>query len=223
MSPDKSSLEITTTSLKNNVEAENIARSQILRMVGANQNPADFYEFSDSDDILRPIVNRFRGLRIPQTLSVYEGLVTAIIGQQISTSVASMLRSLIVELYGDSIDIDGQTFYLFPTPQSIANAGVEELVKNKFSRRKAEYIHSISEKEVMGEIDLNMIKQMTIEEATETLNYLRGVGPWTTQCLLIRALGFSDLFPSGDLALHYLECVQIFLSLLPKILQDLKD
>ena len=202
MSLDKSSLEITTTSLKNDVEAENIARSQILRMVGANQNPADFYEFSDSDDILRPIVNRFRGLRIPQTLSVYEGLVTAIIGQQISTSVASMLHSLIVELYGDTIDIDGQTFYLFPTPQSIANAGVEELVKNKFSRRKAEYIHSISEKEVMGEIDLNMIKQMTIEEATETLNSLRGVGPWTTQWLLIRSLGFSDGFPSGDLALQ---------------------
>ena len=116
MSLDKSSLDITTTSLKNDVEAENIARSQILRIVGANQNPTDFYKLSDSDDILRPIVNHFRGLRIPQTLSVYEGLVTAIIGQQISTSVASMLRSLIVELYGDTINIDGQTFYLFPTP-----------------------------------------------------------------------------------------------------------
>ena len=75
-------------------------------------------------------------------------------------------------------------------------------MKNKFSRRKAEYIHSISEKEATGQIDLESTKRMTIEEATETLTCLRGVGPWTIQWLLIRSLGFSDGFPSGDLALQ---------------------
>ena len=151
---------------------------------------------------MKPLVNLFKGLHIPQTLTVYEGLITAIIGQQISTNVASMLRSLIIELYGVSTRINGGTFYSFPTPQSIAEIGVEELVNNKFSRRKAEYIHSISEKEATGQIDLESTKRMTIEEATETLTCLRGVGPWTIQWLLIRSLGFSDGFPSGDLALQ---------------------
>ena len=151
---------------------------------------------------MKPLVNLFKGLHIPQTLTVYEGLITAIIGQQISTNVASMLRSLIIELYGVSTSINGETFYSFPTPQSIAEIGVEELVNNKFSRRKAEYIHSISEKEASGQIDLESTKRMTIEEATETLTCLRGVGPWTIQWLLIRSLGFSDGFPSGDLALQ---------------------
>ena len=202
MSRDKCSIDITIESQKNDIQAENLARSHILRIIGADQNPSEFYEFSASDDILKPLVSHFKGLRIPQTLSVYEGLITAIIGQQISTSVASMLRSLIIELYGDATNIYGQTFYSFPTPQSIAEIGVEELVKNKFSRRKAEYIHSISEKEASGKIDLETTREMTIEEATETFISFRGVGPWTTQWLLIRALGFSDGFPSGDLALQ---------------------
>ena len=197
-----SSLEITIKSQNSDISAENFACSQLLRIIGADQNPSDFYEFAASDDILKPLVNLFKGLHIPQTLTVYEGLITAIIGQQINTNVASMLRSLIIELYGVSTSINGETFYSFPTPQSIAEIGVEELVNNKFSRRKAEYIHSISEKEATGQIDLESIKRMTIEEATETLTCLRGVGPWTIQWLLIRSLGFSDGFPSGDLALQ---------------------
>ena len=197
-----SSLEITIKSQNSDISAENFACSQLLRIIGADQNPSDFYEFAASDDILKPLVNLFKGLHIPQTLTVYEGLITAIIGQQINTNVASMLRSLIIELYGVSTSINGGTFYSFPTPQSIAEIGVEELVNNKFSRRKAEYIHSISEKEATGQIDLESTKKMTIEEATETLTYLRGVGPWTIQWLLIRSLGFSDGFPSGDLALQ---------------------
>tara|TARA_Y100000588_G_scaffold60013_1_gene58931 strand:+ start:916 stop:1803 length:888 start_codon:yes stop_codon:yes gene_type:complete len=197
-----SSLEITIKSQNSDISAENFACSQLLRIIGADQNPSDFYEFAASDDILKPLVNLFKGLHIPQTLTVYEGLITAIIGQQISTNVASMLRSLIIELYGVSTNINGETFYSFPTPESIAEIGVEELVNNKFSRRKAEYIHSISEKEATGQIDLESTKKMTIEEATETLTCLRGVGPWTIQWLLIRSLGFSDGFPSGDLALQ---------------------
>ena len=197
-----SSLEITIKSQNSDISAENFACSQLLRIIGADQNPSDFYEFAASDDILKPLVNLFKGLHIPQTLTVYEGLITAIIGQQINTDVASMLRSLIIELYGVSTSINGETFYSFPTPQSIAEIGVEELVNNKFSRRKAEYIHSISEKEATGQIDLESTKKMTIEEATETLTCLRGVGPWTIQWLLIRSLGFSDGFPSGDLALQ---------------------
>ena len=197
-----SSLEITIKSQNSDISAENFACSQLLRIIGADQNPSDFYEFAASDDILKPLVNLFKGLHIPQTLTVYEGLITAIIGQQISTNVASMLRSLIIELYGVSANINGETFYSFPTPESIAEIGVEELVNNKFSRRKAEYIHSISEKEATGQIDLESTKKMTIEEATETLTCLRGVGPWTIQWLLIRSLGFSDGFPSGDLALQ---------------------
>ena len=197
-----SSLEITIKSQNSDISAENFACSQLLRIIGADQNPSDFYEFAASDDILKPLVNLFKGLHIPQTLTVYEGLITAIIGQQISTNVASMLRSLIIELYGVSTNINGETFYSFPTPESIAEIGVEELVNNKFSRRKAEYIHSISEKEATGQIDLESTKKMTIEEDTETLTCLRGVGPWTIQWLLIRSLGFSDGFPSGDLALQ---------------------
>ena len=178
-----SSLEITIKSQNSDISAENFACSQLLRIIGADQNPSDFYEFAASDDILKPLVNLFKGLHIPQTLTVYEGLITAIIGQQINTNVASMLRSLIIELYGVSTSINGETFY-------------------SFSRRKAEYIHSISEKEATGQIDLESTKKMTIEEATETLTCLRGVGPWTIQWLLIRSLGFSDGFPSGDLALQ---------------------
>mgnify|MGYP003313961703 FL=1 len=111
------------------------AVNQISRIIGADQAPFEFYKMAESDPMLAPLVEEFRGLHIPQTNTVFEGLILAILGQQISTHVARILREGIVAIYGDALDFEGETYYAFPTPESLATAGVESLHANKFSRR----------------------------------------------------------------------------------------
>ena len=178
------------------------AVNQISRIIGADQNPFEFYKMAESDPMLAPLVEEFRGLHIPQTNTVFEGLILAILGQQISTHVARILREGIVKIYGNALDFEGETYYAFPTPESLATAGVESLHANKFSRRKAEYVCDIAYMQYQGNIDLEDLRNVSHHDATNKLISLRGVGPWTVHWLLIRSLEYQDGFPSGDLALQ---------------------
>lgn len=160
-----------------------------------------FYKMVQNDRVLMPLVQELRGLHIPHTASVYEALIQAILGQQISSHVARKLRTLLVEAYGSTLEVAGVIHRSFPRPDALVEAGVDGLRALGFSARKAEYITEISRKVSSGQLDLESMQALSDEEIIQALTVLRGVGLWTAQWLLIRALGRDDGFPHGDLAL----------------------
>lgn len=178
------------------------AQRQMRWMLATDDDITPFYEMAHNDTHLAPLVNAMYGLRHTRSPTPYEALILAILGQQISTHVAHMLRSLIIDTYGTPITVDGKTHHTFPQPQALADAGIDGLRSIKFSQRKAEYIADISAAEASGALDLNSLKRTSADRAVSTLTKLRGVGPWTAQWMLIRALAHPDGFPHGDLALQ---------------------
>lgn len=178
------------------------ARQQITRLLGADQDISGFYSALQTDPHLAPVVSALRGLHVPQTATVFEGLVLAILGQQISSHVARMLRTLLIETYGLSWEEDGVTCHLFPNPEAIATAGAEGLRSIKMGARKAAYIAEIAKRVASGELNLESLREQPDEEIAHILTGIRGVGMWTVQWLLIRSLGRTDGFPHGDLALQ---------------------
>ncbi|MXY45799.1 MAG: DNA-3-methyladenine glycosylase 2 family protein [Chloroflexi bacterium] len=181
----------------------------VRRMLSTDANISAFYAMALDDPHLAPLVRNMRGLRPTCAPTAYEALVLAILGQQISTHVARMLRNLIIETYGERILIDGETLRAFPRPQALADAGVDGLRAIKFSRRKAEYISSISERIAAGELSLEAMRDMPDDEIVGGLMALRGVGAWTAHWMLIRAFGRQDGFPHGDLALQRMMGVMV--------------
>ena len=176
-------------------------RRQVAWTLGVDGDLAPFYLMAQTDPHLAHVVCAMWGLHIPLTTSVYEALVLAILGQQISSHVARVVRTLLIETYGPSMEVDGETYRAFPRPEELAAAGVEGLRSIKFSRPKAEYVTEIASRVAAGELDLDMVDRPA-DEVVRTLVDIRGVGPWTAQWLLVRALGHSDGFPHGDLALQ---------------------
>lgn len=174
----------------------------ISRIIGIDQNPEDFYKMAALDPLLEPLLCRYQGLHIPQSETIFEALILSILGQQISTHVASMLRKEIIVNYGEQLKIDGSVQYAFPTPKVLSQATVEELKTHKLSGRKAEYIQQIAMMESEGTIDLESFRGLSADKATKKLIDLKGVGNWTANWLLVRALSHQDGFPYGDLALQ---------------------
>ena len=174
----------------------------VRRMLATDADIAAFYAMALDDPRLVPLVRNMYGLRPTCAPTAYEALVLAILGQQISTHVARMLRNLIIETYGDRVTIGGEMLHSFPRPHTIAEAGVEGLRAIKFSRRKAEYITGISQQIVSGELSLEAMRDLPDDEIVSGLLALRGVGPWTAHWMLMRAFGRLDGFPQGDLALQ---------------------
>ena len=173
-----------------------------LRLAGARTDLRPFYAALKPDDPMARFARRLRGLGLPQTPTPFEGLILAILGQQISNHVARMLRDLLVDTFGDSVTINGETRRTFPSPSALASAGADALRAIKFSARKSEYICDISAQIVDGRLDLDAIGALPSEDAVERLVSLRGVGPWTAHWLLVRSYGHEDGFPAGDLAVQ---------------------
>ena len=174
----------------------------ISRIIGIDQNPQEFYKMAALDPLLEPLLCRYQGLHIPQSETIFEALILSILGQQISTHVASMLRKELIVNYGEHLKIEGFVQYAFPTPETLSRATVAELKTHKLSGRKAEYIRQIAMMESEGTIDLESFRSFSADEATKKLTDLKGVGNWTANWLLVRALSHQDGFPSGDLALQ---------------------
>ena len=174
----------------------------VRRMLSTDADISAFYAMALDDPHLEPLVRNMYGLRATCAPTAYEALVLAILGQQISTHVARMLRNLIIETYGDRVTIGGEMLHSFPRPHTIAEAGVEGLRAIKFSGRKAEYITGISQQIVSGELSLEAMRDLSDDAIVSGLLALRGVGAWTAHWMLMRAFGRLDGFPQGDLALQ---------------------
>ncbi len=194
-------VEIETSGTSLDVDLVSGIKRQVAWILGTDQDLEPLYRRTMHDPAMESLVRGLKGLHIPHTASVYEALVLAILGQQISSHVARMVRTLLIRTYGPSADVSGETYYAFPRPETIVAAGIEGLRGIKFNARKGEYIVGIAERVESGELDLEGLKRQPDEEVVSALIGIRGVGLWTAQWLLIRALGRRDGFPHGDLAL----------------------
>ena len=169
--------------------------------LGIDADMRDFYHSARDEPVLGRITSQLHGLHPTRAVSVFEALVLAILGQQIAATVARIVRTLLIETYGETLEVDGKIYHSFPTPSALLEAGIDGLRKMKLSQRKAEYVLGIAREIEEGTLDLEALKQAGDDEVVERVTRLRGVGHWTAHWLLIRALSRTDAFPSGDLAL----------------------
>jgi DNA-3-methyladenine glycosylase II len=161
-----------------------------------------FYSLAKKDDVLKPIVKKFHGYRIMGQPDLFESLVWAVLGQQINVQFAYSLKQRFVEKYGERYEYDGQTYYLFPTPERVATINPDELIPLQFSRQKSKYTIGIAQAFVDKHVSREMFHGRPLVEAKDELMKLKGIGNWTANYALMRTFRYPDAFPLEDVALH---------------------
>ena len=104
------------------------------------------------------IAQQLYGLKNPTTPTVFEALVDSIVEQQISIKVAHAMEERLVKKFGETLTLNGETYYAYPTPQNITSASIEEIRNCGLSQRKAEYIQEAAKLIVNGKLDLEHLK-----------------------------------------------------------------
>jgi len=162
----------------------------------------NLYDFMERDEVLRSVKRRLYGFGRAWLMaaSVFEGVVKAIVQQQISLRVAENITANIVERYGEKVDFRGGNAYDFPTPETIASLSLEELRNCGLSFRKAEYIKEFSERVVEG-FNPEELRGMQPEEILETLTSFRGIGRWTAELVMAATIGLN-VIPADDLGVR---------------------
>jgi DNA-3-methyladenine glycosylase II len=176
--------------------AERLAKGAL----GAGSDVTLFYRAARLDPLLAPIVRRFRGLRIAGYPSLWEALVTAVLAQQVNVSFAFGIRAHLATGFGRKRRIGGETYYAFPTPDTIAAAGERGLRGFRMSAGKIGTVARLAKGFASGRISEEEIAALPDETAIERLTEVKGVGRWTAETALLRGLARADAYPAGDLS-----------------------
>jgi AraC family transcriptional regulator of adaptative response / DNA-3-methyladenine glycosylase II len=169
------------------------AHQLVVRLLGLEQDAAGFARLAKRLGFARLIAGRPE-LRLSQTQSVFDGLLWAIIGQQINLSFACLLRRRLIER--TSRPVGG--LYVSPQPDAVAELAGRELLQMQFSRQKADYVLGTARLVAQGKIELEKLRMGSATRAERLLLGVRGLGPWAVNYVMMRSLGFADCVPLGD-------------------------
>ena len=170
------------------------AAAEIGFLLGLPFDLAVFRAWAESDGVLAGVVRAAFGFRPTLSPSPFEALVIAITAQQVSLHSAAAVRARLVELLGDRYDIA----WSFPPRERVAAARVTDLTGVGFSTRKAEYVLGLAR----SDLDLDALGSRPDDAVIEALTALRGLGRWTADWFLARALARPSAWPAGDLGVR---------------------
>jgi AraC family transcriptional regulator of adaptative response / DNA-3-methyladenine glycosylase II len=163
-------------------------------LLGLDEDAAAFARLAKKLGLARLVAGRHE-LRISQTPSVFDGLLWAIIGQQINFAFACLLKRRLIER---TSAVFAGGLHAPPTPAAVAALEPADLLPLQFSRQKADYVISTARLIVSGQLDLAALRTMSATRAERTLLAIRGLGPWSVNYLMMRSLGLPDCVPLGD-------------------------
>jgi DNA-3-methyladenine glycosylase II len=162
-----------------------------------------FYETAKDDKIMAGLTRELWGLKSPTTPTIFEALVDSIVEQQISLKVANSIETKITKKFGVTLDLEGDIYYAYPTPQRLAAVSTEELRQCGLSFRKGEYIKEVSTLITEGKLNLeNLRNYKRSEQIIRELDEIRGIGVWTAELTMLRGMQKLEALPADDLGLR---------------------
>ena len=119
-------------------------------------------------------------------------LVYSIIGQQISGYAARAIAGRLQDRFGGRI----------PTPAELLAMDPADLKSVGLSRMKVEYIRSLAEHVVSGELQIDHLGKLSDDEIRTQITASRGLGRWTADMFLLINMERPDILPIGDLGIR---------------------
>ena len=167
------------------------ALTQLPTLLGADDH--DAADFRPDHPLLRRLSEQFSTLRIGATGRWYEALATTIIGQRVVTADAGASRAALSRRYGTPAPTGPAN--AFPTPARLLELTDHDFHRVGIERSRARVLR-IAAKYADR---LEQLDGVPGPDATEWLQRLPGIGPWTTGITTTIAGGDPDAVPTGDL------------------------
>jgi DNA-3-methyladenine glycosylase II len=170
------------------------ALEHVSFLLGLPFDLVGFWAWARDDPVLGALAAPLAGYRPPLQPDPWEAVVTSVTAQQVSLHSAFAVRARLVERLGTRY----VHAWAFPSRETVAKAREADLVAAGFSRRKAEYVLGLAR----AELDLTALRALPDDEVVATLSAQRGLGRWSADWFLARALARADAWPAGDLGLR---------------------
>ncbi len=150
-----------------------------------------YAEHLSRDPRLKALIRKHGPMELKKQKNLYLYLCFSIMSQQLSTKVASVIKKRFLALY------EGH-----PAPQQILDTPFETLRAIGLSNAKVNYVQNVARFELEQGMGAEKLRKMENEEIIAYLTQIKGVGRWTTEMLMMFALGREDVFSPDDLGIQ---------------------
>jgi 3-methyladenine DNA glycosylase/8-oxoguanine DNA glycosylase len=152
-----------------------------------------FYKAFRKDEVLGPVIRRWRGMRPGHPSSLYEYLIIGIVLQNATVRRSIQMFKALLEKYGTLLEYDGKKLWCFWEPGALQDVAEEELRALKVGYR-ARSIKKTDECFRLGIVEEFELRTKDRETQMKELLKLYGVGPATVWYLLFDVFHHWDFF-----------------------------
>ena len=191
-------LSVTATPAPRTVLDRRHVRVTLERLLGLRIDLTGWYHLAEDDERLRPLAERFRGMKPPRFPTMFEAMINAFACQQLSLEVGLELLNRLAAIAGATFRTPQDIRYAFPTAQDAVRLTPAKYRAIGFSHQKVRALLSLARAITRGEVDLEVLGQGNDAAVQQRLLELRGVGRWTAEYVLLRGLGRFHVFPGDD-------------------------
>ena len=139
------------------------------------------------------------GLRLPGSVDGFELAARAVLGQQVTVAGARTLARRLVDRFGSDVATPWTDVQrAFPAPAALASEPIERIAELGIIRSRAGAILALARD--WSTLAPLLARGADPEQLVERLRTLPGIGAWTAHYIAMRALGWPDAFPPGDIA-----------------------
>ncbi len=172
------------------------ATNRVRAMFDTDAPIADITRLLQADPALASAAKLDPPARVPGAFSGFELAVRAILGQQVSVAAATTLSGRVAERYGDRLSLAPDVTRVFPEAGTLARARFNDM---GITGARIATIRSLARAIESGELSLELHDDPVA--VRERLLAIPGIGPWTAEYIVMRALKDPDAFPTADLGL----------------------
>ncbi len=174
-----------------------VARTR--RLFDLDADPASVAATLRTDAVLRLLVTARPGLRVPGHPDGTELITRAVIGQQVSVAGARTISARLAHRIGKPLDApSGSITHRFPDASAIAALQSEDL---PMPRKRGTALIAVAT--AIADGDLVIDPGVDRERLRAQLVARAGIGPWTAEYVLMRAVGDPDAFMPTDLGVRH--------------------
>jgi DNA-3-methyladenine glycosylase II len=163
-------------------------RPQVERILSLDVDGSGFAAVGERDPVVGAAQRRYPGLRPVGFWSPYEAAAWTIIGHRIRITQAAAIKARIAERLGEPVSFGGRMVHAFPSPQRLARLDTFP----GLGGRKPEWLRSLAQAALDGQLDAARLRAMPHEEAMADLKKLPGIGDFSAGLTLLRGAGAPD-------------------------------
>ncbi|MDC0437908.1 DNA repair protein [Nitrosopumilus sp.] len=168
-----------------------------------NDNMQEIIKSISKDKTVKKAVKEYEGLRLFRQ-DPFQCLISFIISS--NSNIQKIKNSLekIAKKFGKKVKIQNKEFFLFPEPEKIAKATIDE-IKSCGVGYRAPFIKEAAKMVILKKIDFEYLKKCDYHEAKKNICLVPGIGNKVADCIMLFSLNKLESFPLDTWMIKILE------------------